>query len=99
MLRWIQAKTIWRSRGSPTGGQRPRTSGHLARRPARRPAQLHLADAITIRAPAARVWPWLVQLGQGRGGLYGYDWLENLLGCDIHSTDRILRRFRRPAGR
>jgi hypothetical protein len=31
-----------------------------------------------------------VQLGQGRGGLYSYDWLENLIGCDIHSTDRIL---------
>jgi hypothetical protein len=28
-------------------------------------------NAITIRAPAAQVWPWLVQLGQGRGGLYG----------------------------
>jgi hypothetical protein len=30
-----------------------------------------------------------VQLGQGRGGLYSYDWLENLVGCDIHSLDRI----------
>jgi hypothetical protein len=47
-------------------------------------------NAITIRAPAAQVWPWLVQLGQGRGGLYSYDWLENLIGCDVHSTDRIL---------
>jgi hypothetical protein len=35
--------------------------------------------AITINAPAESVWPWLVQLGYGRGGFYSYDWLENLL--------------------
>lgn len=46
--------------------------------------------AITISAPPAAVWPWLVQMGQGRGGLYSYDWLENLLGCDIHSADAIV---------
>jgi hypothetical protein len=53
-------------------------------------------NAITIHAPAAQVWPWLVQLGQGRGGLYSYDWLENLIGCDVHSSDRILRAFQTP---
>ena len=46
--------------------------------------------AITIRASAADVWPWLMQMGQGRGGFYSYDWLENLVGCDIHSADRII---------
>jgi hypothetical protein len=45
--------------------------------------------AITIRASAAQVWPWIAQLGQGRGGFYSYDFLENLVGCDIHSADRI----------
>ena len=45
--------------------------------------------AITIDAPPERVWPWIAQLGQGRGGLYSYDWLENLLGLDIHSLDHI----------
>lgn len=45
--------------------------------------------AITIDAPADAVWPWLVQMGQGRGGFYSYDWLENLFGLDIHSSDRI----------
>jgi hypothetical protein len=45
--------------------------------------------AIPIRAPADQVWPWLAQLGQGRGGFYSYDFLENLVGCDIHSADRI----------
>jgi hypothetical protein len=53
-------------------------------------------NAITIKAPAAKIWPWLVQLGQGRGGLYSYDWLENLIGCDVHSADRILPAFQTP---
>jgi hypothetical protein len=46
--------------------------------------------AVTIDAPVERVWPWLVQIGQGRAGLYSYDWLENLLGLDVHSADRIV---------
>ncbi|HZO99114.1 MAG TPA: hypothetical protein VFD30_02355 [Terriglobia bacterium] len=49
--------------------------------------------AISIKAPAARVWPWLVQMGQGRGGFYSYDWLENIFGCDIHNADRIIPEF------
>ena len=46
--------------------------------------------AITIRASAAEVWPWLMQMGQGRGGMYSYEWLENLVGSDIHNADRII---------
>ncbi|MET0419195.1 MAG: SRPBCC family protein [Actinoplanes sp.] len=49
--------------------------------------------AITIAAPPAAVWPWLVQMGSGRGGAYTYDWIENLLGLDMHSADRILPEF------
>jgi hypothetical protein len=33
--------------------------------------------AVTIRAPASRVWPWLVQLGCQRAGWYSYDLLDN----------------------
>lgn len=46
--------------------------------------------AITIRAPAGQVWPWIVQIGQGRGGFYSYDFLENLAGCDVRSAGRIV---------
>jgi len=46
--------------------------------------------AITIDVPPRRVWPWLVQIGHDRGGLYSFDGLENLVGCHIHSTDQIL---------
>ena len=52
-------------------------------------ADLTATRAITIRASADQVWPWIAQLGQGRGGFYSYDFLENLVGCDIHSADRI----------
>ena len=46
--------------------------------------------AITVGASAGQVWPWIAQLGQGRGGFYSYDFLENLAGCDIHSADRVV---------
>lgn len=45
--------------------------------------------AIEIDAPADRVWPWLAQLGQDRGGFYSYEWLENLAGCRMRNADRI----------
>jgi hypothetical protein len=50
---------------------------------------LSATRAITIRASADEVWPWIAQLGQGRGGFYSYDFLENLAGCRIHSANRI----------
>jgi hypothetical protein len=45
--------------------------------------------AITIDAPVERVWPWLAQLGQDRGGFYSYEWLENLAGCEMRNADRV----------
>src|SRR5271157_4850334 len=44
-------------------------------------------EAEWINAPAARVWPWLLQLGQDRGGLYSYNLLENLVGLHIRNAD------------
>jgi hypothetical protein len=52
-------------------------------------ADLIATRSITIRA-ADQVWPWIAQLGQRRGGFYSCDFLENLVGCDIHSADRIV---------
>ena len=54
--------------------------------------------AITIEAPAEEVWPWIAQLGQGRGGFYSYDWLENLVpNVDIHNADRIVAKWQHVA--
>jgi hypothetical protein len=33
--------------------------------------------AITIGAPPEQVFPWLRQIGFGRGGWYSYDWIDN----------------------
>ncbi|TVR71750.1 MAG: hypothetical protein EA415_11035 [Sphaerobacteraceae bacterium] len=55
--------------------------------------QYQARRGITINAPAEVVWRWLIQIGQGRGGFYSYDWLENLFSLEIHSTDRIVPEF------
>ena len=53
--------------------------------------------AITIDAPPAAVWPWIAQMGPApRGGAYTYDWIENLLGLNMHSADRVLPEFQHP---
>jgi len=49
--------------------------------------------AVTIDAPPSAIWPWLVQMGSGRGGAYTYDWIENLLGLNMHSAEEILAEF------
>ncbi len=50
--------------------------------------------AVTIEAEPEAIWPWLVQMGNGRGGLYSYDWLDRLFGyLDHPSADRILPEF------
>ena len=51
--------------------------------------------AITISAWPAHVWPWLAQLGKGRGGLYSYDRLDQVFGVlDAPSSDTLIPRFR-----
>ncbi len=53
--------------------------------------------AVTIDAPRSAVWPWIAQMGPSpRGGAYTYDWIENLLGLDMHSSDRILPDYQHP---
>src|SRR5580765_4253898 len=53
--------------------------------------------AITIDAPPRAVWPWVAQMGPSpRGGAYTYDWIENLLGLNMHSVDRVLPEFQHP---
>lgn len=46
--------------------------------------------AVTIEAPVEEVWPWLVQIGQRRGGFYSYTAIENLVGCKMTNADRIV---------
>lgn len=40
-------------------------------------ASLNTTRAITIIAPPEKIWPWIIQMGPGRGGWYSYDFLDN----------------------
>jgi len=46
--------------------------------------------AVTVRAPAERIWPWLVQMGHTRAGWYSYDLVDNLARA---SAGSILNQF------
>src|SRR4051794_15862532 len=50
--------------------------------------------AVDISAPVECIWPWLVQIGYRRGGLYSYDWLDRLFGfLDAPSAEELLPEF------
>jgi hypothetical protein len=52
--------------------------------------------AVTVKARAADIWPWLVQMGYRRGGMYSYDWIDRRLGIlDQPSANRIIPEFQR----
>ena len=49
---------------------------------------------VNVKAPPEDIWPWLVQMGYQRGGLYSYDWLDRLFGyLDRPSARHILPEF------
>lgn len=56
-------------------------------------ANLRSTKGITIQAPPEAIYPWLLQLGVDRGGMYSYDWLENLFGLNVHTVDRIVPEY------
>ncbi len=49
--------------------------------------------AIDIEAAPEDVWPWIAQLGAGRGGWYSYDWLERFVG---KSADHVVPELQEP---
>jgi hypothetical protein len=80
---------------------RPRLLGWGATRQERRqplpgddlvPARWQTTRGITICAPPDEVWPWLVQMGYGRGGWYSYDWLERRVGAGEFAEGGSARR-------
>lgn len=44
---------------------------------------------VEVDAPVDRVWGWVAQVGADRAGFYSYQWLENLVGCDLHNANEI----------
>ena len=70
---------------SPEERVRPLPGDEIVSRPV-----LETTKAITIQAPPESVWPWIVQMGHGRAGLYSYEGLENLARCGMKNGDRIV---------
>jgi hypothetical protein len=56
-------------------------------------AELVTTRAVAVDAPPEAIWPWLAQMGSGRGGAYTYDWIENLLRLNMHSASEILPEY------
>ena len=54
------------------------------------------SHGINIDAPAEYVWPWIAQMGAGRGGFYSYELLEHIAGLKIYNSDEILPQFQNP---
>ncbi len=50
---------------------------------------IQTTEAVYIDAPVSAVWPWLLQMGQDRGGFYGFEGLKNLAGLRHCDADRI----------
>jgi hypothetical protein len=79
------ARRYFRNWGTTKEECRMRLSGdELMRQPI-----LQTTEAVWIERSATAVWPWLVQMGQDRGGLYGYELLENSIGLHHRNADRI----------
>src|SRR5512133_1012592 len=46
--------------------------------------------AVTVNATPEQIYPWLVQMGAAKGGMYSYSWFEtNMLRCELINADRI----------
>jgi hypothetical protein len=56
-------------------------------------ANIRTTKAITIQATPEEIYPWLMQIGVDRGGMYSYDWLENLFGLKVQTAERIVPEF------
>ena len=52
--------------------------------------------AINIQAAKDKVWPWIAQTGQNRGGFNSYYWLENLFGAKMVNADRSHPEWQNP---
>jgi serine/threonine-protein kinase len=65
-------------------------------------AKMRTTHTVTIKAPAAEVWPWLAQIGHKRAGWYSYDSFHRLLGVagsvddPYHSAIRIIPELQDP---
>ncbi len=56
----------------------------------------HHSRAVLIKASPEQIWPWIMQLGQERGGFYSYTWLENVFAADMHNINALTPSLQKP---
>ena len=86
ILMWPIARRWLRDWGS-TAAERAESWPGDALAPA---ATVVQTRAVDIRAPAAAVWPWVVQFGLGRAGFYSYELIERLVGIPVRNVESML---------
>ncbi|HNR03146.1 MAG TPA: hypothetical protein PKK59_11485 [Anaerolineaceae bacterium] len=52
--------------------------------------KLVINRGVTINTTPARIYPWLLQIGADKAGMYSYTWLERLTGCRM-AKDEVIR--------
>ncbi|MFZ6012550.1 MAG: hypothetical protein ACOYXT_19560 [Bacteroidota bacterium] len=52
--------------------------------------------AVLVDATPDQIWPWLIQVGQDRGGFYSYQWLENIFQANMKNVYVIKPEFQYP---
>jgi hypothetical protein len=52
--------------------------------------EFNTTRVVEINAPIDQVWPWIVQMGYGRGGFYNFDHLDN---AGKPSAEQIMPEF------
>ncbi len=56
--------------------------------------QIKATHGVTVHAAPENIFPWLIQMGQGRAGFYSLESIENrLFQLDIHNADHIIPEF------
>ena len=61
------------------------------------PNRIVSTRAINIVAAKEKIWPWIAQTGQNRGGFNSYYWLENLFAAKMVNADSIHTEWQNPA--
>ena len=79
----------WRSGASDAEAVGPLPGDEIIPHP-----MLEWTRATTVHARPDRIWPWLVQMGYGRGGWYTNERLDQIIwGVSARNADRILPEY------
>jgi hypothetical protein len=79
--------TPWMDRWGTTPDER--TAGFPGDDLVKSPARM-VNRGVTINAASDKIYPWILQIGADKSGMYSYTWLENLVGCKM-AKDEVIR--------